>query len=167
FVWTPKYRKKVIVGSVEKRLKSLLQQKCKQLDIEIISLETMPHTLSRILEVTNNLLKIEINDKGTITGRYMGTQLGTTDNTTNQDGTSSWSGKFMQTTNKGEMIVATGSGTGETPNSKGIVKIRGEGDMWTQSTRLANLSGAKWTCEGESNIRKGSTVIYVNIKERE
>ncbi|MGC2681696.1 MAG: transposase, partial [Candidatus Nitrosopolaris sp.] len=32
FVWTPKYRKKVIVGSVEKRLKSLLQQKCKQLD---------------------------------------------------------------------------------------------------------------------------------------
>ena len=35
----------------------------------------MPHTLSRILEVTNNSLKIEINDKGTITGRYMGTQL--------------------------------------------------------------------------------------------
>ena len=67
----------------------------------------------------------------------MGTQLGTTDNTTNQDGTSSWSGKFMQTTNKGEMIVVTGSGTGETPNSKGIVKIRGEGDMWTQSARLA------------------------------
>ena len=45
FVWTPKYRKKVIVGSVEKCQKSLLQQKCKQLDIEIISLETMPHTL--------------------------------------------------------------------------------------------------------------------------
>jgi hypothetical protein len=27
-------------------------------------------TLSRILEVTNNSLKIEINDKGAITGRY-------------------------------------------------------------------------------------------------
>jgi hypothetical protein len=27
-------------------------------------------TLSRILEVTNNSLKIEINDKGTITGKY-------------------------------------------------------------------------------------------------
>ena len=34
----------------------------------------------------------------------------------------------MQMTNKGDMIVATGSGTGESPNSKGIVKIRGEGD---------------------------------------
>ena len=42
FVWTLKYRKKVLVGSVEKRLKSLLKEKCKQLDIDIISLETMP-----------------------------------------------------------------------------------------------------------------------------
>ena len=46
-------------------------------------------------------------------------------------------------TNKGDMIVTTGSGTGEPANSKGIVKIRGEGEMWTQSTRLANLNGAK------------------------
>jgi hypothetical protein len=121
--------------------------------------------LNRILEITNNSLKIETNEEGTITGRYTGTQLATIDNTANQDGTSSWSGKFMQMTNKGDMIVATGSGTGESPNSKGIVKIRGEGEMWTQSTRLASLNGAKWTCEGESNIRKGSTVIYVDINE--
>jgi hypothetical protein len=124
-------------------------------------------TLNRILEISNNSVKIEINDEGTITGRYTGTQLATINNTTNQDGTSSWSGKFMQMTNKGDMIVATGSGTGEPANSKGIVKIRGEGEMWTQSTRLANLNGAKWRCEGESNIKKGSTVIYVDINEME
>ena len=124
-------------------------------------------TLNRILEITNNSVKIEINEEGTITGRYTGTQLATINNTTNQDGTSSWSGKFMQMTNKGNMIVATGSGTGEPANSKGIVKIRGEGEMWTQSTRLANLNGAKWRCEGESNIKKGSTVIYVDINEME
>ena len=124
-------------------------------------------TLNRILEITNNSVKIEINDEGTITGRYTGTQLATIDNTTNQDGTSSWSGKFMQVTDRGEVILTTGSGTGEPPNSKGIVKIRGEGEMWTQSPRLANLNGAKWTCEGETNIRKGSTVIYVDINEME
>ena len=124
-------------------------------------------TLNRIIELTNNSVKIEINEKGTITGRYTGTQLATINNTTNQDSTSSWSGKFMQMTNKGDMIVATGSGTGEPANSKGIVKIRGEGEMWTQSTRLANLNGAKWRCEGESNIKKGSTVIYVDINEME
>jgi putative transposase len=42
FVWTPKYRRKVIVGNVEKRLKSLLKEKCKELKIDILSLETMP-----------------------------------------------------------------------------------------------------------------------------
>jgi hypothetical protein len=68
--------------------------------------------------------------------------LGTIDNTTNQDGTSSWNGEFMQTTNRVEMIVATGSGTGEPTNSKGTVNIRGEGEMWTQSKRLANLNAA-------------------------
>src|SRR5215831_7826544 len=121
-------------------------------------------TLNRILEITDNSVKIEINEKGTIAGRYSGNQIATINNNANQDGTSSWSGKFMQMTSKGDMIVATGSGTGEPPNSKGIVKIRGGGEMWAQSTRLANLNGAKWTCEGESNIRKGSSVIRVDIK---
>ena len=65
------------------------------------------------------------------------------------------------------MIVATGSGTGEPASSKGIVKIRGAGQMWTQSTRLSNLNGAKWICEGESNTGKGSSVIYVDINETE
>ena len=124
-------------------------------------------TLNRILEITNNSVKIEINDEGTITGRYTGTQLATIDNTANQNGTSSLSGKFMQITNKGDMIISMGSRTGEPANSKGLVKIRGEGEMWTQSTRLANLNGAKWRCEGESNIKKGSTVIYVDISEME
>jgi hypothetical protein len=52
--------------------------------------------LNRILEVTNNSVKIEISEKGTITGRYPENQLATIDNTADQDGTSSWSGKFMQ-----------------------------------------------------------------------
>ncbi len=122
-------------------------------------------TLNRILQITHNSLKIEINDQGTITGKYTGTQLSTIDQTTNQAGTSSWRGKFMQMTNKGDLIVATGSGSGESLTSKGIVKIAGEGEMWTQSTRLANLNGARWTCEGESNIKKGTSVIYVDIHE--
>jgi hypothetical protein len=37
--------------------------------------------LNRILEVTNNSVKIEINEKGTITARYPGNQLATIDNT--------------------------------------------------------------------------------------
>ena len=122
-------------------------------------------TLNRILEATSNSLKIEINEEGKITGRYVGTQLDTIQNTANPDGTSTWNGKFMHMTNKGDMIVATGSGTGEPASPRGIIKIRGEGEMWTQSTKLANLNGAKWACEGESNMRKGSSVIYVDIND--
>jgi hypothetical protein len=121
--------------------------------------------LNRILEISNNSLRIEINEEGTITGRYSGTQLATIDNTVNQDGTSSRSGKFMQSTNKGDIIVATEIGSAEPANSKGIVKIRGEGEMWKQSTMRASINGARWTCEGESNIRKKSTLIYVDINE--
>lgn len=42
FVWCPKYRRKVIVGSVERRLKELLKQKTTELGCNIIALETMP-----------------------------------------------------------------------------------------------------------------------------
>ena len=102
-----------------------------------------------------------------MTGRYNGTQFSTIENTSSQDGTSTWYGKFIQITTKGDMIAATGNGTGDPPSSKGIVKLRGEGEMWSQSDRLANLNGAKWTSEGESNIKRGRSVIYVDIQEKE
>src|ERR1051325_7480972 len=97
-------------------------------------------TLNRILEATSNSVKIEMNEEGNITGRYGGIQLDTMESTANPDGSSTWSGKFMHMTNKGDMIVASGSGTGDPASPKGIVKIRGQGEMWTQSTRLAHLN---------------------------
>ena len=42
FVWCPKYRRKVLVGVVEKRLKELLYQKAEEIKVEIEQLEVMP-----------------------------------------------------------------------------------------------------------------------------
>ena len=42
FVWCPKYRRKVIIGKIEKRLKELINKKAKDMDCKIIALETMP-----------------------------------------------------------------------------------------------------------------------------
>lgn len=42
FVFCPRYRRKVLVGGVEKRFKELTQQICKELDIEILAMEVMP-----------------------------------------------------------------------------------------------------------------------------
>jgi putative transposase len=41
-VWCPKYRLRVLVGQVEKRLRVLLYQKAKELNAEMIALEVMP-----------------------------------------------------------------------------------------------------------------------------
>ena len=70
-------------------------------------------------------------------------------------------------TERGDMIVSIGSGTAVPSTTKDIIEITGEGEMWTQSLKLTNLNGAKWTSEGESNFKKGKSVIYVDIHELE
>jgi putative transposase len=42
FVWCPKYRRKVIVGEVESRLKEIIADIVRENEWEIIALETMP-----------------------------------------------------------------------------------------------------------------------------
>ncbi len=42
FVWCPKYRRKVLVGKVEKRMNKIVYQKAKELGCQIIVLEIMP-----------------------------------------------------------------------------------------------------------------------------
>lgn len=41
-IWCPKYRRKVLVGAVELRLKELLQEKAKELGLIIDTMEVMP-----------------------------------------------------------------------------------------------------------------------------
>ena len=42
FVWCPKYRRKVLTGKIETRLKELIKQKSKELGCKILALEVMP-----------------------------------------------------------------------------------------------------------------------------
>jgi REP-associated tyrosine transposase len=52
FVWCPKYRRKVIIGAVEKRLKQLLQEKAETMNCKIIALETMPDHVHIFIQAT-------------------------------------------------------------------------------------------------------------------
>jgi type V secretory pathway adhesin AidA len=119
---------------------------------------------SRILEIGQNGIKTEQTGKGTITGRYRGTHWDTLEMQMNPDGTSSWQVKFIQMTDKGDMLVGTGSGTGEAPNSRGIAKSKGDGTIMTQSQRLADLNSKRWTCEVESNLRTDKAVVKVKFE---
>src|SRR5919198_654049 len=82
---------------------------------------------SRILEIGQNGIRTEQTGKGTITGKYRGTHWDTLEVQMNTDGTSSWQVKFIQMTDKGDMLAGTGRGTGDAPNSRGIAKMKGEG----------------------------------------
>lgn len=50
-VWCSKYRRKVLVGAIEIRLKELIIEACEKHSIEIIEMEIMPDHIHLLLEV--------------------------------------------------------------------------------------------------------------------
>jgi len=50
-VWCPKYRRKVLSGKIEVRLKELIQEICTELQSELIELEIMPDHVHLLIEV--------------------------------------------------------------------------------------------------------------------
>ena len=50
-VWCPKYRRKVLTGNIELRLKELIQETCEELQCELIELELMPDHVHLLVDV--------------------------------------------------------------------------------------------------------------------
>lgn len=50
-VWCSKYRRKVLVGDVESRLKELINQLCNDMQVELFEMEVMPDHIHLLLEV--------------------------------------------------------------------------------------------------------------------
>jgi len=49
-VWCPKYRRSVLIDPIDKRLKELLFEKCRELDIKLHTIEVMPDHVHVFLE---------------------------------------------------------------------------------------------------------------------
>ncbi len=45
FIWCPRYRRKILKGEVEKRLREIISQVAMRLELEIIAIEVMPDHL--------------------------------------------------------------------------------------------------------------------------
>ena len=50
-VWCPKYRRKILVGNVEIRLKELIVESCTNMNVDIIEMEIMPDHIHILIEV--------------------------------------------------------------------------------------------------------------------
>jgi hypothetical protein len=118
-------------------------------------------TTTKIVDITNETLRIESNDKGQVRGKhYSGVHWDTVEGTMLADGSATLTIRYLHMTNKGESIVGTGTGTQSTPNQRGIAKVMAEGTMWTSAPRLSHLNGWRWKVEGEVNTIKE----IVNVK---
>jgi len=49
-VWCPKYRRKVLVGEIETKLKEIMIEACSKINVEIIEMEIMPDHVHLLIE---------------------------------------------------------------------------------------------------------------------
>lgn len=122
-------------------------------------------TTTKIIDITNETLRIESNDKGQVRGKhYSGVHWDTVEGTMLADGSATLTIRYLHMTNKGESIVGTGTGTQSAPNQRGIAKVIAEGTMWTSAPRLSHLNGGRWKVEGEVNIIKETVDVRGNFE---
>ena len=117
-------------------------------------------TSTRIVDISNVIVRFESNDKGQVTGKYyLGVHWDTVEATMLADGSATLTIRYLHMTNKGESITGIGTGTQMAANQRGIAKVTGEGTMWTSSPRLSHLNGGRWKVEGEVNTIKETVEV--------
>ena len=102
-----------------------------------------------IKEVNQSGVKMEMNDEGTITGKYQANFMETTSINIKPDGTITWEGRGIQNAGA-DMVVVTGKGTARqtTPTT---ITWEGELTYMTKSPKLAWLNNTKGWIEGSAN----------------
>jgi hypothetical protein len=117
-------------------------------------------TSTRIVDISNVIVRFESNDKGQVTGKYyLGVHWDTVEATLLANGSATLTIRYLHMTNKGESITGIGTGTQMAANQRGIARVTGEGTMWTSSPRLSDLNGGRWKVEGEVNTIKETVEV--------
>jgi putative transposase len=76
-IWCPKYRRKVLTGEVEIRLKELLLEKAKQIEVTIESMEVMPDHLHLFVKsVPTNAIHYIVQQLKGYTSRILRSEFG-------------------------------------------------------------------------------------------
>jgi len=107
-----------------------------------------------IRDITPEGVKMEVNYQGKVSGKLAGMTTGTTTIISKIDGSSTWEDKLMGMTEKGEMFVAWGKGTGKM-TSPGMTSWEGESQAMSQSPDLHWLNNLKFKVSGTADLAKG------------
>ena len=103
---------------------------------------------------------IQYNSMGEVKGKYHGIHMETADVKLKMDGTNEWDVKAMETTKEGDVVMATGSGTGRQENAM-EGSFSGEVTYMTNSPRLSWLNNTKGWVEGRTDQRNLEATIKV------
>jgi hypothetical protein len=121
-------------------------------------------TSTRIVEISNEIVRFEGNKKGQVTGKhYSGVHWDTVESTMLADGSATLTIRYLHMTMNGEAITGIGTGTQMAPNRRGISQVTAEGTMWTSAPRLLHLNGGRWSVEGEVNTIKETVDVRGNF----
>jgi hypothetical protein len=118
----------------------------------------------RIIDINNDIVRLELNEKGQVTGKYYsGIHWDTVEATMLADGNATLTIRYLHMTKNGESVTGVGTGNRGTPNRMGIAQVTSEGTMWTSAPRLSHLNGGRWTVNGEINTIKETSEIRGNF----
>jgi hypothetical protein len=121
-------------------------------------------TTTRIVDINNEMVRLETNGKGQVTGKYYsGVHWDTVEATMLSDGSATLTIRYLHMTKNGESITGIGTGTQSPPNKRGIAQVTAEGTMWTSASRLSHLNGGRWTVSGEVNTLKETVEVRGNF----
>lgn len=108
----------------------------------------------RIIDINNDIVRLELNEKGQVTGKYYsGVHWDTVEATMSADGNATLTIRYLHITKNGESVTGIGTGNRGTPDRRGIA----------QAPRLSHLSGGRWTVNGEVNTIKETSEIRGNF----
>jgi len=60
FVWCPRRRRKVLVGVIANRLKTLIEEACEQIDVKVVALEVMPDHVHAFLNCSPTIAPYQV-----------------------------------------------------------------------------------------------------------
>lgn len=121
-------------------------------------------TTTRIVDINNEIVRLESNNKGQVTGKhYSGIHWDTLEATMLADGSATLTIRYLHMTKNGESITGIGTGTQMAPNRRGISRVTSEGTMWTSAPRLSHLNGGRWTHNGEVNTINETVEVRGNF----
>jgi hypothetical protein len=115
-----------------------------------------------IKDISQNGVKMEMNDEGTITGKYSANFMETISIHRKSDGTITWESRGIEMAGP-DMVVTTGKGTAKSNGPNNVWE--GEITYMTHSPKLSWLNNTKGWIEGTANQAERQYTAKVYAKK--